>query len=85
MARFLPEDLRNPRRRGLMHNPELSVIVVVASNSKHLKRCLISLYKQVDPPSMEIIVPYEANTLDTSAFQSRFPIIQFHEITSLRQ
>jgi hypothetical protein len=65
-------------------SPELSIVIVVVSDSQHLERCLVSLDGQVDPPSMEIIVPYEAETVNTTTLRSRFPCIQFHGITGLR-
>lgn len=65
-------------------NPEISIIIVVVSDCRHLTRCLESLLEQVNPPNMEIIVPYEENTLDVSAVQSCFPMVHFHKITGLK-
>ena len=65
-------------------NPDLSIIIIVVSDCRHLTRCLESLSEQVNPPAMEIIVPYEENTLDVSAVQSRFPMVHFHKVASLK-
>jgi hypothetical protein len=66
-------------------SPDLSVIIIVVTDSNHLTRCLKSLTEQVNPPSMEIIVPYESDTMDSASLRSRFPMVHFHEVTGLKR
>ena len=41
--------------------PLLSVVVIVTSGISHLGRCLQALESQLNPPSMEIIVPFDSS------------------------
>lgn len=69
----------------------LSVVVAVVSDTtdrtyalSHLAGCLTALRQQVEPPPMEIIVPYPA---DEPAFQrvaERFPDVRFIPVTELQ-
>ena len=63
--------------------PRLSVVVVIMSDttssraqSGDLAGCLAALEQQIDPPPMEIIVPYHPNTDGIDAIRSRFPEVR---------
>lgn len=65
-------------------NPELSVIVIIVSdstslrgNASQLDACLESLFNQVDAPSMEVLVPFFMNVDGVENLQQRFPGVKF--------
>jgi len=64
-------------------NPLLSVIICIVSDVQHLKGCLESLLHQVDPPSMEIIVPYTDHYKNVSDIQFQFPDVRLYHVSSL--
>jgi len=45
---------------------------------------LQAIYQQIDPPSLEIIVPYDARDQEVAALQSEFPGVLFHPVDHLR-
>jgi hypothetical protein len=53
--------------------PELSVVVAVVEGESGLKRCLKGLSEQVDPPSMEILVPLDDSISDAEALVDEYP------------
>lgn len=64
--------------------PLLSVVTIIASDTldgratvAHLDGCLASLAAQVDPPTMEIIVPYHARTEGIDAMRARYAGVRF--------
>jgi len=66
------------------HNPRLSVVVVIVSdtidprsNVFHLTACLEALAQQSEPPAMEIIVPYHPRTEGIENLKVRFPTVVF--------
>lgn len=61
----------------------LSVVVVVVSGASHLRRCLLSLLQQTNPPGMEIIVPHAAYDSDIAALHQEFPAVRFHSVMRL--
>lgn len=61
-------------------NPELSVIIVIVTDTKHLEGCLIALRQQINPPVMEIIVPYNSHDDDISLLIKEFPSVRFHSV-----
>ena len=68
----------------------LSVIVTVVSDTtdyrldlSHLEGCLQSLGRQVDPPTMEIIVPYPSQVSQYGRYKSAFPEVCFLPISDL--
>jgi hypothetical protein len=72
-------------------NPRLSVVVVIVSDTTdarsqvaHLAGCLQALTRQVDPPSMEIIVPYHPRTPGIEDLKLRFPSVVFLGIEDLK-
>ena len=72
-------------------NLRLSVVVVVVSDTTHAKAevshlmgCLQALTQQVDPPSMEIIVPYHPRTEGIEDLKRRFPSVAFLCIEDLK-
>ncbi len=63
---------------------ELSVVVAVVSDAKHLEGCLKALSQQVDPPAMQIIVPYDGRDNDIRSLESYFPDVLFYPVDNLR-
>lgn len=57
--------------------PELSVVIAVVSDAKHLEGCLKALLNQTSPASMEIIVPYVAGESGIEALKANFPNVLF--------
>lgn len=62
--------------------PELSVVIAVVSDAKHLEGCLNSLLNQTNSVSMEIIVPYVAGESGIQALKSHFPTVLFLPVES---
>lgn len=64
-------------------NPALSVVVVIVSDTTerasaaHLGDCLDALSKQVDAPSIEVIVPHLVEVEGLEAVRVRFPWVKF--------
>jgi hypothetical protein len=65
-------------------DPRLSVVIAIVSDAVHLQGCLQALYQQIEPPTMEIIVPYHAEDQDVPRLQSQFPEVRFHRVETLR-
>ena len=63
--------------------PELSVVIVIVSDAKHLEGCLTSLLQQVSAPETEIIVPYDCRDSDILLLEPQFPKVQFHPVENL--
>lgn len=57
--------------------PELSVVIAVVSDAKHLEGCLKALFNQTGSLPMEIIVPYVAGESGMQALKPRFPDVLF--------
>ncbi|MBA3254597.1 MAG: hypothetical protein H0T67_10120 [Burkholderiaceae bacterium] len=58
-------------------SPELTVIVTVVEGGAALVRCLDALSIQIDPPAMEVIVPYDDTIAAVNGLQPRFPGVRF--------
>jgi hypothetical protein len=64
-------------------NPALSVVVVIVSDTTdrasaaHLADCLDALSKQLDAPTIEVIVPHLAAVDGLDAVRQRFPWVTF--------
>lgn len=55
----------------------LSVVVTVVDAGETLGRCLASLAAQVDPPSLEVIVPWDDSVPGIPELAARFPGFHF--------
>jgi hypothetical protein len=64
--------------------PDLSIVVAIVSDADHLRRCLIALKDQKDPPSLEIIVPHDGRDQQIPALAADFLNVKFLHITDLR-
>jgi hypothetical protein len=69
----------------------LSVVVAIVSDTtdrhydlSQLAGCLDALGTQIDPPSMEIIVPYPSQACDFEQFRTQYPQVSFIPIDDLR-
>ena len=61
-----------------MTGPLLSVIVTIVDGGDVLRRLLDALMRQVDPPSLQILVPYDASiAAETEATSRAYPTVQF--------
>ena len=72
-------------------NPLLSIVVAIVSDTteahcgtSHLVPCLEALSQQLDPPLMEIIVPYHDGVTGIEELKLRFPEIIFIHATDLK-
>jgi hypothetical protein len=70
---------------------QLSVVVAIVSDttsfhgdSSQLCGCLEALSKQLDPPSMEIIVPYHDRVANIDEVKSRFPDVKYIHVDDLK-
>lgn len=70
--------------------PQLSVVVVIVSDTTdsrreatHLGGCLDALSSQIDPPLMEIIVPYKPPVEGIDDLKQRFPQVLFIRVGRL--
>ena len=63
--------------------PDLSVIVTIVDGEPALTRCLEALCKQVDPPPLEIIVPYDDTIHQVARLAEHFPTARFLFLGSL--
>jgi hypothetical protein len=70
--------------KNLRQLPLLSVIVTVVDSGTMLTRCLEALERQVDPPPLDIIVPYDDTTPEVAAIAKRFPMFRFLDLGALR-
>ncbi len=58
--------------------PTLSVVVaLISGRTNDLASCLQSLHEQHDPPSHEIVVPYDDPCRDVTRLAERFPRVRF--------
>lgn len=58
--------------------PKLSVVVgLISGKVDDLARCLQALHEQVDPPTLEILVPYDDPCQDVTALAERYPEVRF--------
>jgi hypothetical protein len=72
-------------------DPTLSVVVALVSDTtaqdydlRHARGCLQALTEQVDAPSMEVILPYPANTPGIEALEAQFPGVRFLRVDDLK-
>lgn len=56
--------------------PLLSVVVTVVDGGDVLRRFLGALLGQVDPPTMEILLPFDASIAETAAQQRDYPAVR---------
>jgi hypothetical protein len=73
-----------------VENPALSVVVAIVSDTtgsqidlSHLARCLEALHQQVDPPSMEIIVPHLHDLKGIEELHRQFPQVVFLPVSGI--
>ncbi len=69
---------------------QLSVIVIVVGDTvtpfcgtDELRECIASLVKQINSPSMEIIVPYHAGVRGIELLQDQYPGVVFIDAGNL--
>jgi predicted dehydrogenase len=55
----------------------LSVVVITVESAVRLRGCLDALRKQVSPPAMEILVPWDGSHGDCSALEHDYPEAKF--------
>lgn len=75
----------------LSQDPLLSVVVVIVSDTtdaradvSHLAGCLEALARQVEPPSLEVLVPYHPSVAGIEDLQTRFPEVVFLRADGLK-
>jgi hypothetical protein len=63
---------------------QLSVVVAIVSDTMseradttHLRGCLEALHRQINPPPMEVIVPYHPRTAGIDSLRTEFPTVTF--------
>lgn len=55
----------------------LSVVVTIVDGGETLRRCLAALAAQVEPPDMEVLVPWDDSVAGIQEIQARFPSFRF--------
>jgi len=59
-------------------NPELTVVVaLISGHVEDLERNLDALHRQQNPPSVEIMVPFDPPCIAVTALADRYPDVQF--------
>ncbi len=62
-------------------DPELSIVIgLISGKTPDLERCLAALDAQVDLPSHEVLVPWDAPCAGSLALQAKFPRTRFLEL-----
>ncbi len=61
----------------------MSVIVTVVEAGASLERCLHGLAAQIDPPSMQVLVPYDHLTPDVGSLSEHFPDFDFIDLGNI--
>jgi hypothetical protein len=61
----------------------LSVVVTIVDGGDVLARCLRALSQQVDPPGMEVLVPWDDSVKGVDEFVRRFPSFRFLPLGAL--
>ncbi len=56
---------------------KLSVVVTIVEGGASLARCLEVLDAQIDPPDMEVVVPFDDTVTDIPSLAARFPRVRF--------
>jgi hypothetical protein len=82
--------MMNERENRSMQ-PVLSIVVAIVSDTtdarcdlSHLKGCLEALYRQIDPPSMEIIIPYRSPLEGIEELRRQYVNVVFIPIPQLK-
>jgi len=71
-------------------DPALTVVVTVVSDTSeesdtlHLEGCLEALQRQINPPSMEVLVTCDAQLPGINQLEKRFPDVSFIAVEKLR-
>ena len=72
-------------------SPQLSVVVAIVSDttslhceSSQLVGCLQALSNQIDPPTLEIIVPYHSRVKNIDDVKQRFPNVNYIRVDDLK-
>lgn len=60
-----------------MTAPELSVVVTVVEGLAAVRKCLDALAAQVNPPTMEILVPWDRSVPEIGELAGDYPEVQF--------
>jgi len=76
---------------GNSQEPILSTIIAMVSDTSDgrydlalLERCLQALSQQVDPPPMELLVPYPAKIQGIERLVSQYPLVKFIAVGDLK-
>jgi hypothetical protein len=64
--------------------PVLSVVVTIVDGGEVLRNFLRALMTQQDPPSMEILVPYDDSVSETASLASEFPSVLFPRMGTIK-
>lgn len=71
--------------------PLLTVVVAIVSDTinsgsdvAHLAECLEALTQQIDPPTMEVIVPFHPRVEGIEQLQGRFPDVAYIPVNDLK-
>ena len=57
--------------------PQLSVVVTIVDGADALRQCLGALAGQEDPPSVEVLIPYDDSVADMDQVVAAFPTMRF--------
>jgi len=60
-----------------LSGPRLSVVVTIVDGGEALRECLVALAAQASPPSLEVIVPYDASVASIEELRVQFPEARF--------
>jgi hypothetical protein len=72
-------------------DPVLSVVIAIASDTtsptdtRHLRPCLAALRKQLNAPTMEVIVPLPVGVSGIDSLRQEYSEVRFLEVADLRK
>jgi hypothetical protein len=67
----------------LSKTPTLSIVVTIVDGGKYLRDFLIAATSFENPPSLELIVPYDASVAKTLTFRDEFPQVTFLDLGTI--
>ncbi len=78
-----PDSLPKERPGHRVGNPLLSIVVTLVDGGAVMRRFLDAVVAQVDPPPLDIVLPYDSSVSDVVALQSDFPDVRFLDLGTI--
>jgi hypothetical protein len=62
---------------GTAGDPTLSVVITIVEGGDYVRDILRALAASIDPPPLDVIVPYDDSVADVAAYAAEFPAVRF--------